>query len=1272
MKRKALKPRDNIPLASVTEAVHVPAVPFVPPPPPPLRLIPPPPPPPVYVAPKPLESAQFRKVVTFAEPVVAQLQSSYDYQDSRIMPNITFAGNLTSPLFIPTYEPIPEISVGTLNADVVNGGTGTFGILSASQINGSFLNIGAGEFTDLIVTGDTSLRTDLVVGRDVGIQRNLTIVGQAIGNNALFLNLSVGSTGSGALPESGIVFNTARAANLLQAIDDVGPTGPRTDLYFDGNLLARSDDIQNIADWSQYPATESVNWDTNGITNLSTLGFVGGDSLSATGGVASLNGTAIASQWSSYPASTGPVELNSQTLNEVGQINMINPGTLAFGSGDSLFSEDGVLKINDVPVASNWSSYPASTGPVGLGYQNIINCTSLGLAFTGPTGTNGLLTTDAGATGLYWNGQLITSGTGGDVSQWSTFVSVNNTILPNSAIPTIPLTIGTRSYGASIDLETRQNLDVNAANAILLNAGVDDLSGESHYQMSTLAHDILLDRGTSIVGPATISINAKNGTYGNIQIVADPSSDAGVAAGGLVNIQANSASGVTPLALSRVNAEAATLTLSAGALGGLAYVPGSVNLLSGAGSGVQILTGTGVINIASGVAATLSGGAGVYLNGASSGVNVAGGNLYVSNGNSVNTDLIVPFSNGPTGTIYMGQLALSSPSGSVAIGKTGTYPNQTITLEAVGGGVTGPTGPAGPTGATGTFAATQPAYIYYVSKNGSDTASGSSLSPFATIARAMTAAGTISDTIPVGIQIQPGSYTENVLFSRSNVYITGVSSVAQETIINGSVTFNITSSTAGLILGGLSNCQLVNLICTGTPTQTTEYTIINCVILSPTGVIPFAGFQGGAVSYNVIFDGVTFSPTDTRAAGVTSIGCTFLRCLMSALTANVCLLVDGSGYVNVFNCQISSSLSSATNAALVSFQNSVTPSTSSVISQSRLFYTSPTTDTSGAKCCIRFQNTATISCQVDNCYFNCVGAATGSPLIQCIQKTGAGAVNLQYGNIQAVSPAVWIAPAVTRTILSSVQQGVNAVGGGAGDYLRWDGNQWITGTTSVSLGRSSGNTSDTTCVSIGNSAGTSINTNGVAIGNAAGQTTAANTIGIGTSSGANAGAASVHIGQLAGSVGGAFANTIVLNATGVAVNPTAASTCQIAPIRANTTAATFTAANNLLSYNPTTSEVVYTATAYKASVITAPGTLALNATLFDNTYIVTGTGTLTITNTLAAGDSGFSVMLKNGNNTSTDITLAGVAGATTLHGAGVITNGQVVILFWNGTTLTAY
>jgi hypothetical protein len=1158
-------------------------------------------------------------------------------------------------------------------------------------------------------------------------------------------------------------------SNLLEAIAAVPPlTG--TDLFFDGQLLAKASDIQDIADWALYPAIGNVNMDARSLVDLSSITWNGPTGTVMTVGLDAGNPSIIEPtvvlnpgageygvlrDWAAYPA-TLAINGNGQSIynlaaDGLGNAVTLTSGVIKLASTDLFDSTAGVATINTVPIASQWSAYKASQavdlsgnnlievadisqnvggianlqtlnvaatskflGTVDLSGNNLIGVLDIsqnvggvanlktlnvagastflgnldlsGSSITNATqigirsnGVNGVLTTDTSGTVLRFNGATITTGTGGDVSQWSTFP-----VLPTQSVVstgTDPLRLGNQTAGTVIN-GTVTTLDTSNLLATI-------------------------DGGLIPFDTADISLTATGGDYGNVTIQAQPGALNPVppisgTKGGLVTIEALSGSSILQ-GLSRVNVDAATVTIQSGAASLPVFVPGSVNLLAGAGSGIQLLTGTGVINSAAAATNTMSGGAGCFLNGASTGVQVSGGNLKITNGNRLATDEIGTFTGG-------GSVGCVSPmkipqlvDGANSFGTIGQIPTATgaplnaWTWAAAAGG----------TGSVGTI---------FVSTTGNDTTgNGSATSPYATIAKALTVAAAIVDSTPVAINLFAGTFTESPTITRANTYINGQGAVAQECYINGVVTWAVNTSTLAFILGGMSGVRMNRLACAGTPVVQVDYNFINCVMTSGSGVIPFDGSQGGAVTYNVVFDGCTFSPTDTRAAGVIGVTCSFLRCLLSVLTQNSVIFVDIDGVVNIYNSQMSSSYTGTNASPILQIRNTAVPPASHIVSQSRLFYTSTVTDITGSKCCIRFINSAAVSMTVDNCFFNCVGAIAGAPLTQCIQRTGAGTVALSYGNIQAVSPAIWINPTITRTVLSSVQQGVNAVGGagvpgvGAGDYLAWDGNQWASGSTTVSLGRGAGNTADVTCVNIGQNAGTGGNTNGVAIGNGAGTTTTTNnTIAIGQNAGQTASQGAIAIGSGAGigaqinsicignngvqalgpnsimigtntGIGGTTFGTgsIILNATGNTVNPPAGGCFKVLPMRnASAIPSTFTAQTRAtLSYNfdLNNGEVTYDNTSFKCSVITAPSTLALNPTVRGSTYIVTGTGTLTITNTLVAGDNGFFVYLKNGTTgTPADITLAGVAGATTLHQPTGSQNGQVVVLFWASPVLTAY
>jgi hypothetical protein len=76
------------------------------------------------------------------------------------------------------------------------------------------------------------------------------------------------------------------------------------------------------------------------------------------------------------------------------------------------------------------------------------------------------------------------------------------------------------------------------------------------------------------------------------------------------------------------------------------------------------------------------------------------------------------------------------------------------------------------------------------------------------------------------------------------------------------------------------------------------------------------------------------------------------------------------------------------------------------------------------------------------------------------------------------------------------------------------------------------------------------------------------------------------------------------------------------------------------------------------------------------TYLVTSTGPQTITftsTTLTSSDGGFFVIVRNGNGVGGgDITMSGVSGNTKVHEQTNTQSGQIVYVYWNGSTLRGY
>jgi hypothetical protein len=190
------------------------------------------------------------------------------------------------------------------------------------------------------------------------------------------------------------------------------------------------------------------------------------------------------------------------------------------------------------------------------------------------------------------------------------------------------------------------------------------------------------------------------------------------------------------------------------------------------------------------------------------------------------------------------------------------------------------------------------------------------------------------------------------------------------------------------------------------------------------------------------------------------------------------------------------------------------------------------------------------------------------------QGSNSVAVGINAGRYTQGAGAVAIgSSAGTGTTTAGTGQGSNAVA--VGLYAGQD----TQGTSSVAVGNIAGRyTQGSNAVAIGNQAGQGTTTAGtgqggsaVAIGNAAGlDTQGAHAVAIGTSAGnSGQGSYAVAIGRLAGQTI-QHANSIILNATGVALNSDGASRFYVKPIRS-----LVDASMPRLWYNSTTGEICY-------------------------------------------------------------------------------------------------
>jgi len=344
-----------------------------------------------------------------------------------------------------------------------------------------------------------------------------------------------------------------------------------------------------------------------------------------------------------------------------------------------------------------------------------------------------------------------------------------------------------------------------------------------------------------------------------------------------------------------------------------------------------------------------------------------------------------------------------------------------VTPTAGAEGPQGPTGLTGPQGPTGPYGTVQPfSYQFYVSNvSGSDSlGTGQIGNPWKTIGYTLTQLPA-TQTIPCIIFLAAGTYTENVVVSRANCYLVGGStSLSTATFINGSITWDATSSALASIIGGVSSIQFLNILYNNASAYDQTLILTDCVILSNAGVsavkLTDASTGGGFGTINLQNCVVYFIDTIAiDVGGNTSISVVNTQITnYPGTTAGVQLIrTTKQGRVNLFGASLIQNNATSTVLPLIDFQNDTATPTGMNINSCLLTYTSTASDAgTGAKCCIRFSNTAAMGTSAVtpsvNCIFNymrCEGATTtnGVPTqFVVVQRTtgAAGNVYFNYGS----------------------------------------------------------------------------------------------------------------------------------------------------------------------------------------------------------------------------------------------------------------------------------
>jgi hypothetical protein len=323
-----------------------------------------------YTAPTPITTAPLlpmggAPVLVGAEAVVADEAGS--------MPNITFAGKLSQPLFVLNNNQPTDVRLWSTYPAVSNIDASGFAIQNVSQV----------EIGSYVLTSDAS-----------GLLQPVGI-----------LTAPTFKTTDGR-----IFFLDASGQHLLESIDG--------NLYYDTELLAKASDIQDVADWALYPALQNVDMDFKTLYNVSSATLVDGSGSAVlttdpSGGRLYVNAVPVAyvsdvsaavallqqdlsaavvqlqqdisstiTTWSLYPAISN-VDMSGHSITDVSSLVLQTAGAAVLTSDASgnLLVNGQVITAGGGGSAANWSFYPALNNVNVNGYDitNVGSFTASGI-----------------------------------------------------------------------------------------------------------------------------------------------------------------------------------------------------------------------------------------------------------------------------------------------------------------------------------------------------------------------------------------------------------------------------------------------------------------------------------------------------------------------------------------------------------------------------------------------------------------------------------------------------------------------------------------------------------------------------------------------------------------------------------------------------------------------------------------------------------------------------------------------------------------------------
>jgi hypothetical protein len=345
----------------------------------------------------------------------------------------------------------------------------------------------------------------------------------------------------------------------IQTLQAIG-----NDLFYNGELLAKAGDIQDIAAWSDYPAINNVNMDGFSLQDVSGLTVNNGATM----------GTLLVANGITSEANliTPTLQIAGAAIPSLGQI------TTATLAASGLIQAGSISSSGSISGTAVSGTSLATSGGLDMTNTAITRASSLAISNAGAAPYGALSSPDGVM--LTWNGQSITTGAAGNVSQWANYPAVapinanSNNITNAGTVNATGITVGNGSSGIllanrlsslagssdpGMSITAYQGLSVTSdAGNILTTAGAvsgtgnisttakgnitDTAYGEIHNITNNF--EVTADGGLNPITTPNINLVAQNGNGGQINISANPGSIA--ALGGKINITANGGTVVLP------------------------------------------------------------------------------------------------------------------------------------------------------------------------------------------------------------------------------------------------------------------------------------------------------------------------------------------------------------------------------------------------------------------------------------------------------------------------------------------------------------------------------------------------------------------------------------------------------------------------------------------------------------------------------------------------------------------------------------------------------